>query len=96
MLRYNLRVVECRLAAAALAKGLGLSTSDATAINTLKEVEPLIINKYGPGIDAQTQAVKEHLHEGTYSQDEVSRGDDVKGVVEQALRLVHHYLCGVG
>lgn len=39
--RYNLRVVECRLAAAALALALGASPEQARKTRTLKEVEPL-------------------------------------------------------
>jgi len=35
---YNLRVVECRLAAALLARKLGKGAADAAAINTLQEV----------------------------------------------------------
>lgn len=69
--RYNLRVVECRLAAMVLAVALGKAPSEAVAITTLKEVEPLIIDKYGPGAEAQDKAVREHLHEGVYMPDEV-------------------------
>eukprot|EP00775_Hariotina_reticulata_P013759 gene13759-13878_t len=69
--RYNLRVVECRLAAMALAVALGRSAAEAVAITTLKEVEPLIIDKYGVGAEAQDKAVRELLHEGVYMPDEL-------------------------
>lgn len=69
--RYNLRVVECRLAAMALAVALGQSSAEAVNITTLKQVEPLIIAKYGPGAEAQGKAVQELLHEGVYMPDEL-------------------------
>lgn len=69
--RYNLRVVECRLAAMVLAVALGKAPSEAVGLTTLKEVEPLIIDKYGPGAEAQDKAVREHLHGGVYMPDEV-------------------------
>lgn len=69
--RYNLRVVECRLAAMVLAVALGKPASEAVAITTLKEVEPLIMDKYGPGAEAQDKAVKEFLKEGVYMPEEV-------------------------
>lgn len=69
--RYNLRVVECRLAAMLLAVALGKPASEAVSITTLKEVEPLIIDKYGLGAEAQDKAVREHLHEGVYMPEEV-------------------------
>jgi len=73
MCRYNLRVVECRLAAMVLAAALGKAPNEAVAITTLKEVEPLIIDKYRPGAEAQEKAVQEHLHEGVYTPDEVGK-----------------------
>lgn len=45
--RYNLRVVECRLAAAALGVALGLEPSDAVKRTTLKQVEPLAAERFG-------------------------------------------------
>lgn len=72
--RYNLRVVECRLAAMVLAVALGKPASDAVKITTLKEVEPLIIDKFGPGAEAQDKAVKEYLKEGVYMPEEVCTG----------------------
>ena len=45
--RYNLRVVECRLAAAALGVSLGLEPSQAIERTTLKQVEPLAVDKFG-------------------------------------------------
>ena len=45
--RYNLRVVECRLAAAALGVALGLEPGEAVKRTTLKQVEPLAAEKFG-------------------------------------------------
>lgn len=45
--RYNLRVVECRLAAAALGVALGLAPGEAVSRTTLKQVEPLAAEKFG-------------------------------------------------
>jgi hypothetical protein len=54
-----------------LAVALGKSASEAVKITTLKEVEPLIIDKFGPGAEAQDKAVREHLKEGVYMPEEV-------------------------
>lgn len=65
--RYNLRVVECRLASAVLALGLGLSQADATTVRTLSEAEPLAVGKYGGGDKAAgTAAAEDLLHEAPY------------------------------
>lgn len=74
--RYNLRVVECRLAAAVLAVALGETPETARKIRTLREVEPLIERKYGAGpkgssSGAALAAVDELLHAGTYSTKEI-------------------------
>lgn len=69
---YNLRVVECRLAAMVLAAALGATPADAAAVKTLKDVEPLIEGRYGPGAAPRAAAVAELLHEGTYGVEEVS------------------------
>ncbi|KAF8072885.1 GAL1 [Scenedesmus sp. PABB004] len=69
--RYNLRVVECRLAAMALAVALGMPAGEAAGVTTLKAVEPLIASRHGPGAEAQAAAVAEHLHEGVYTPDEL-------------------------
>ncbi|EFJ41193.1 hypothetical protein VOLCADRAFT_98854 [Volvox carteri f. nagariensis] len=63
--RYNLRVVECRLAAVLLAMKLGMSAEDALGkIRTLRDVEPLIAEKYGNADGATcANAVSEHLAE---------------------------------
>lgn len=50
---YNLRVVECRLAAALIARKLGAAPAAAAAVRTLREVEPAIAEKYGPGLKAK-------------------------------------------
>jgi hypothetical protein len=65
-------VVECRLAAALLAKHLGATSEEAAAVTTLKEVEPMIAaSEHGPGLAGKEAAVKALLHEGAYMQDEV-------------------------
>ncbi len=64
--------MECRLAAALLARGLGANAELAASIKTLKEVEGLIEAQHGPGVQGQEAAVKALLHEGSYLQDEVS------------------------
>lgn len=71
--RYNLRVVECRLAAALIARRLGHSAAAAAAITTLKDIEPLLESKYGPGLAGQQAGVAELLREGAYMQPEVRR-----------------------
>ncbi|GLC69817.1 hypothetical protein PLESTF_000883800 [Pleodorina starrii] len=70
--RYNLRVVECRLAAVLMAMKLGMSTEDAMAkIRTLRDVEPLIQQTYGAADGATcANAVSELLAE-TYGIAEV-------------------------
>jgi N-acetylgalactosamine kinase len=45
--RYNLRVVECRLAAALLARRLGASPEEAAAVRTLRDVEERVAAKGG-------------------------------------------------
>ncbi|GLI65895.1 hypothetical protein VaNZ11_009539 [Volvox africanus] len=63
--RYNLRVVECRLAAVLLAMKLGLNAEEALEkIRTLRDVEPLIAEKYGAADGATcANAVSEQLGE---------------------------------
>ncbi len=73
---YNMRVVECRLAAIVLAIALGQTPSQARSIMTLKQLEPLIAEKVGGpkgevGPEACVGVVHEHLHEAAYSQEEV-------------------------
>ena len=50
---FNLRVVECRLAAALLARKLGAAPEAAAAVRTLREVEPAVSASYGPGLEGQ-------------------------------------------
>lgn len=69
--RYNLRVVECRLAAALLARKLGAAPSEAAKVKTLREVEPAIAAKYGPGLEGKLKAVEELLGREVYLQDKV-------------------------
>uniref|UniRef100_A0A383V891 Galactokinase n=1 Tax=Tetradesmus obliquus TaxID=3088 RepID=A0A383V891_TETOB len=81
--RYNLRVVECRLAAMMLAVALGKPPGEAAAVTTLKQVEPAIIDKYGPGAEAQDKAVRELLHEGVYMPEEV------EGLLQRPLASIY-------
>ncbi|KFM24004.1 Galactokinase [Auxenochlorella protothecoides] len=73
--RYNLRVVECRLAAAVLAALLGERREAARAVRTLKQLEPVVAARYsgpkGSTAGAPLAAVHELLHPGTYSAAEV-------------------------
>ncbi len=55
-----------------LAAALGATPADAAAVKTLKDVEPLIEGRYGPGAAPRAVAVAELLHEGTYGVEEVS------------------------
>jgi N-acetylgalactosamine kinase len=79
---YNLRVVECRLAAVMLAISLGQEQAQALQLQTLKDLEPIISpadDSGGSGgsgrvgaIGEQCQAaVRQHLHDGTYQQQEI-------------------------
>ncbi|CAD7703581.1 unnamed protein product [Ostreobium quekettii] len=70
--RYNLRVVECRLASAVVALKLGLSVCEAVKIETLGQLQRHITAS--TSIDSFTtciEAVNEHLHGGEYSISEV-------------------------
>ena len=81
---YNMRVVECRLAAIVLAIALGQAPAEARAIRTLKQLEPRIAETLGGpkgevGPEALVGVVREHLHEQPYSQEEV------EGIIGQPL-----------
>eukprot|EP00884_Botryococcus_braunii_P009664 jgi/Botrbrau1/1869/Bobra.146_1s0056.1 len=73
--QYNLRVVECRLASVVLGIKLGVPKEEALKLQTLKDVEPIALEKVkGPKGDvanALTAAIEEHLHEEPYSQAEL-------------------------
>ena len=77
--RYNMRVIECRLAAVILSLSLGKDASSAlSSIKILKDVEPLVAERYGGGAPGSiellalaSQAVKDHLHEGRYTLEEI-------------------------
>jgi len=64
--RYNLRVVECRLAAIILGLKLGMNAEEATKIETLKEIEDFV-----GSMSAAKAAAEEHLHEGYYDAREI-------------------------
>lgn len=74
-----------------LAAALGKAPNEAAAITTLKEVEPLVIDKYGPGAEAQEKAVQEHLHEGVYTPDEVGKSAQPERPTHQ--ELICSYVC---
>jgi galactokinase len=71
-IHYNLRVVECRVAAAALGRVLlgGDAADPATVLGltTLKAVEPLIEGspQFGPGVAGKLAAVAALLKEGAH------------------------------
>lgn len=69
--KYNLRVVECRLAAALIARKLGSAPEAAAAVRTLKEVEPAIAAKFGAGLEGKLAAVKNLLEDSHYLQERV-------------------------
>lgn len=64
--RYNLRVVECRLAAIVLALKLGMTPEDAGAVETLKEIETHL-----GSMSSAKAAAEEYLHEGYYDAREI-------------------------
>ncbi len=69
--------MECRLAAALLARKLGATPAQAAAVRTLRQAEPWIIaGRFGPtgpggGNEGQLAAVAELLESGEYSQEQV-------------------------
>tara|TARA_B110000977_G_scaffold195880_1_gene275166 strand:- start:2787 stop:3626 length:840 start_codon:yes stop_codon:yes gene_type:complete len=64
--RYNLRVVECRLASIVLAMELGVSNTEALEYSTLSQVQKLI----GTLEESESTAMK-HLHAGAYTSSEL-------------------------
>ena len=74
--RYNLRVVECRLASAVLAAFLGQSKTAAVGFKTLKEVEPLADEQFfgeklGGADNGGAAAVLALLHAAPYDSAEI-------------------------
>uniref|UniRef100_A0A7S0WQ04 Galactokinase n=1 Tax=Chlamydomonas leiostraca TaxID=1034604 RepID=A0A7S0WQ04_9CHLO len=70
--RYNLRVVECRLAAAMLAHKLGKDQAFCTSVKTLQELEAVVAEATGKsGLAACADAVRANLHGGLYTHDEI-------------------------
>ena len=72
---YNLRVVECRVAAAALGRvllgGEAAEAGTVRGLTTLRAVEPLIgASSHGPGVAGKLAAVGSILRGGAYSQAE--------------------------
>lgn len=73
--RYNARVVECRLAAAALGLALGLPPADAAALRTLRQLKPLVAPEGSQSVDGDESsatgaclaAAKARLHGGAYT-----------------------------
>ncbi|KAK9826693.1 hypothetical protein WJX74_010258 [Apatococcus lobatus] len=73
--RYNLRTVECRLAAIALAISLGQPKEEARKLQTLKDVEPLIQSRLsGPKSSishAAAAAAEQYLQKEPYDQGQI-------------------------
>lgn len=67
-LRYNLRVVECRLAAIVLGLKVGMPEAEASEVQTLKEIET-----YLGSMSAAKAAAQEHLHEENYDAREIEQ-----------------------
>ena len=65
--RYNLRVMECRLASIVLAMKLGKSREEALEYSTLSQVQKLIGT-----LEEAERAAAEHLHDGAYTAEELS------------------------
>ncbi|KDD77147.1 hypothetical protein H632_c8p0 [Helicosporidium sp. ATCC 50920] len=71
--RYNMRFVECRLASAALALGLGLTPEQARSVRTMKEIEAQVLAKQnemgltGKDQDDLTPVVHKLLHAEPYT-----------------------------
>ncbi len=64
--RYNLRVMECRLASIVLAMALGSSREEALGYSTLIQVQ-----KLAGSLEEAEGAAAEHLHPGSYSANEL-------------------------
>ena len=64
--RYNLRVVECRLAAMVLGRKLGMSEEEVLEVQTLQDIE-----KHIGTMSAAKAAAEEYLHEGYYDAREI-------------------------
>ena len=73
--RYNMRTIECRLAAIVMAILAGRTKEDAVRIQTLKEIEGDLRKNphYQDGIGAQrlVNVVQRLLHDGRYSAEEI-------------------------
>lgn len=73
--KYNMRTIECRLAAILMAIRLGHPKDQAVKIQTLKEIEMDLKQNpkhdEGSGDQSMTQVVHELLHEGRYEGKEV-------------------------
>lgn len=85
--RYNLRVVECRLAAALLARRLGASAEEAAAVRTLRDVEERVA-EHGKGV---LEAEAKEAGERARREAEKSKGkkkEAVEAVVDAAAAAV--------
>ena len=75
--RYNLRVVECRLASIVLAMELGVSQAEALGYSTLSEVQKLI-----GSLEEAEKAVTKHLHAEAYT------AAELKDILGQSLETL--------
>lgn len=64
--RYNLRVVECRLAAMVLGRKLGMSDEEVVETQTLQDIEKRVGN-----MSSAKAAAEEYLHDGYYDAREI-------------------------
>ncbi|KAK9909559.1 hypothetical protein WJX75_004129 [Coccomyxa subellipsoidea] len=80
--QYNLRVVECRLAAALLGLRLGVSKDKARELRTLREVEDLVREKWngpkGSVMGAESEVVRKLLDKKVYTHGELEKELDME------------------
>mmetsp|Transcript_22161 Transcript_22161/g.66139 ORF Transcript_22161/g.66139 Transcript_22161/m.66139 type:complete len:506 (-) Transcript_22161:65-1582(-) len=70
--RFNMRVVECRLAAMVLAAAMGHPKATlASDIHTLVDVESVAASGGGGGLSAVAESVRTHMHDGLYTIEEI-------------------------
>jgi N-acetylgalactosamine kinase len=87
--RYNLRVVECRLAAALLARRLGASAEEAAAVRTLRDVEERV-SEHGQGLLAaeEREAAEKARREAEKKNKGGKKNNKAEEVVEAVVEAV--------